>query len=305
MHVTQMDVEMETIDLAESNQDRPSDEDVKDGSSDDPNALQLSDVHINQTADERLYRKAARKTYRTIRDALFRTFQDITSEDVRQAWESSPIPPDQQQYETLQLYTSRKGLEDTGFCYWRVCGTLQVVGDHLDLLLSDYWPRTRLSWDPEMESVRVVERFPKCGMMVVQTLRKDAPKDIRAAGGTLGLHWHRYNTTRQTWMILFHSIRQHRHVDPSPPTTCRGMGETWTAVYIRENTQNAAMCNVDVVTKVWSPTPLERRPLGSVRAREEEKLRQRMHLYEDVQRHWFKHFPPGLAYGKTNDPDHK
>ena len=315
------------VEISLTKDDQLSDEDAKDspvpqGTGESPGEIDPHDpeqvaaemLRVSRVEDEKLYRPAARKTYAAIRDQLFKTFQHITSTEYctipdycdTPVWQSTPIPADRLEQETLQLYTARKGLEGTGFCYWRVCGTLQLQGDHLDLLLSDYWPRTRLSWDgQEMEDVRVVERFPECHIMVVQTLRKDAPKNVKAAGGTLGIHYHRYNVKRRTWVVLFHSIRQHRHVHPGPPTTCRGMGETWTAAFIRENTQDAALCSVDIVTKVWDPVATEQKILGSLRARPEEKLRQRMHLYERVELDWFRHFPPDLRYGSDppDDPD--
>lgn len=249
--------------------------------------------------DEELYRQAARETYKNIRDALFERFQNITADDNDGAW--TPVLAPREETETLQLYTSRQDMEDIGFCYWRVRGRVELPGFNLYQLLSDYWHRTRLSWDSQMANVKVIEQFDDCKIRVVQTLRKDASMRMRSAGGTLGLEWKRYSPKRRTWMVLFHSLLQHRHVTPGPPITCRGMGETWSAAFICDNPDDASACTLDIVSKVWAPVPSCSRILGNVRKRDEESLRQRVHLYERIQRSWYKHFPPGLEYGVDID----
>jgi len=266
----------------------------------DPDAVRTEYERVRRVEDEELARPVARKTFIEIRNALFKKFRRITDDTntLHVSWHA--VPARNEEKETLQLYTSRDGLEETGFCYWRVQGRVEMPGAHLYLLLSDYWPRTRLSWDTEMADAKIIEEFPECEMTVVQTLRKDAPKGVRKAGGTLGLQWKHFNPVKNTWMVLFHSIRQHRYVDPSPPTRCRGMGEAWTAAHIRDNPNDGSACTLDIVTKVWVPRPAARRFLGDIRRRDEERLRQRIHLYERVQRDWFKHFAPGLQYG--SDP---
>lgn len=254
-----------------------------------------------QQDEDHLMHQTASDTYKKIRNQLFKQFQQLTSTRCADHWE--PVASCSPETETLQLYTSRHGIKDTGFCYWRVRGRVEIPDTHLDRLLSDYWPHTRLAWDAaEMENVGVIEVFPKYHIRVVQTLRRDASAGIRKAGGTLGIAWQQHNPVTRARTVMYHSIRQHRHVYPSPPVTCRGMGETWNVAYIQEHTNDASACILDMICKVWSP--VQHRFLDSMRERVEESLRRRIHFYEHVNCKWFDFFHPGLVYGSDPPYNH-
>lgn len=271
--------------------------------------------------------RAARELFLGMRIKLFKTFVSLCQEegkgndnnDNEDTWDAIPSP--NEDHETLQLHTRRETNketgEDTSYCLWRVRGRVECPGEHVLKLLSDHNVKTRTHWDESVKNVKVIDTFPDNDMCVVQTLYKDAPKLVQQAGGTLAIHWSRYNAVNRTWTVLIQAIDQYYKIGPTSPRTTTTMAttsqassastrhggacdhaNTWLAVHIRDNHTDAGACYIDLIYRVWSP-PLSawKRLLSFQRQYSHaETIRQRIHLFERIQKRWFYYFPPPLPY---------